>query len=218
LRGDPSIDLSVKIGILARMIRVVLFDLGGVLVELGGVSEFAGMIGVSDPQQVWARWLGSPAVRRFETGRCTSDEFGCEAVAEFGLGLEPAVFLDRFLSWPRGLFQGAELLVRELRDDVIPACLSNTNQLHWDRQLGAPVLKELFRHWFLSHELGLIKPDAEVFTHVVEKLACAPGEILFLDDNMLNVEGARSVGLDAHRVEGVTQARALLELRGLLRQ
>jgi len=199
------------------MTQVVLFDLGGVLVELGGVAEFAGLIGVDDPQEVWARWLGSPAVRRFETGRCTSEQFGDEMVAEFGLGLEPAVFLERFLNWPRGLFQGAERLVRELREDLIPACLSNTNRMHWDRQLGAPLLKSLFRHWFLSHELGLIKPDADIFAHVVEKLACAPGEILFLDDNRLNVEGARSVGLDAHRVEGVTEARALLELRGLLR-
>src|SRR5690242_6526511 len=112
------------------MTRVVLFDLGGVLVELGGVAEFSQLIGVSDVQEVWSRWLGSPAVRRFETGRSSGAEFALEAVAEFGLSLAPELFLDKFVAWPRGLFEGAELLVRRLRADVVVACLSNTNELH----------------------------------------------------------------------------------------
>lgn len=200
----------------AGMTQTVVFDLGGVLVELGGIGEFGDLIGVSDPQQVWARWLGSPAVRRFETGRCTDLEFGHEAVAEFRLSLAPEAFLERFLGWPRGLFEGAEQLVRQIRPDVSCACLSNSNRLHWDRQHSAPIIQKLFARWFLSHELGLIKPDREVFVHVVEALGCRAADVLFLDDNRLNVEGARSVGLDAHLIAGVTQARALLEARGLL--
>lgn len=198
------------------MAQAVVFDLGGVLVELGGVADFGTLIGVVDPQEVWKRWLGSPAVRRFETGRCTDAEFGVEAVAEFRLAIEPDAFLQRFVAWPRGLFEGADELVGRIRPDVVCACLSNTNRLHWERQHSAPQIQRLFARWFLSHELGLIKPDREVFVHVVEQLGCPAREVLFLDDNILNVEGARSVGLDAHLIVGVAQARALLESRGLL--
>ena len=69
---------------------------------------------------------------------------------------------------------------------------------------------------FLSHEIGLVKPDAEIFEHVVEELACRAAEILFFDDNALNVDAARSVGLDAHKVEGVGPTHSLLRERGLL--
>jgi putative hydrolase of the HAD superfamily len=69
---------------------------------------------------------------------------------------------------------------------------------------------------FLSHEIGLIKPDAAVFAHVVDALGQAPGRILFLDDNRLNVEQARAVGMVAHRVVGVTETSALLRSLGLL--
>ena len=67
-------------------------------------------------------------------------------------------------------------------------------------------MRELFAHCFLSHELGLIKPDREIYDHVVAELSCRPEEILFLDDNQLNIEGA----LDAHRVGGVDDSRRLI--------
>ncbi len=50
-------------------IEYVVFDLGGVLVELGGVRDFGDMIGEADDERVWAPWLTSPWVRRdYERG------------------------------------------------------------------------------------------------------------------------------------------------------
>jgi HAD superfamily hydrolase (TIGR01509 family) len=95
--------------------------------------------------------------------------------------------------------------------------LSNTNEIHWNEQIDAPVLHALFETRFLSHEIGLVKPDREIFDHVVEGLDCEPGEILFLDDNQLNVDGARAAGLNAHRVVGVEAARSVLGEHGTLR-
>ena len=197
--------------------RVVLFDLGGVLVGLGGVQEFGALIGETRESEVWRRWLESPWVRRFERGLCTRDEFAAGAVEEFALALPPAAFLERFLDWPKGLLPGAEELVRVLAPGVVRACFSNTNELHWNEQLGSRELGSLFERHFLSHEIGLVKPDREAFEHVVETLAVAAQEILFFDDNPLNVEGARAAGIDAHRSVGVESTRALLTARGLLR-
>lgn len=197
--------------------RVVLFDLGGVLVRLGGVDHFGRMVGVQDEEEIWRRWLTSPAVRRFERGQCEPAEFASDMVAEHQLEIDAEEFIEVFRSWPKGLLEGAREMVSGLTGAARIACLSNTNALHWNEQQDAEVVQGLFDVAFLSHEIGMVKPDADIFRHVVSELACDPGEILFFDDNTLNVEAARSAGLDAHKTVGVAPARTLLQQRGLLR-
>jgi FMN phosphatase YigB (HAD superfamily) len=197
--------------------QVVLFDLGGVLIELGGVDRFGGLIGEIDESEIWRVWLTSYWVRRYERGQCTREDFAGGMVIEHGLAVGPEVFLDDFLNWPQGLIPGALDLVADLASHVHPACLSNTNELHWNEQIDAQLVQAMFETRFLSHELGLVKPDREIFEHVVDGLGCDPAEVLFLDDNQLNVDGARSVGLDAHRVTGVEDSRRVLAAHGLLR-
>ena len=195
--------------------RFVLFDLGGVLIELGDVEEFGALIGVRNTEEIWRRWLTSPWVRRYERGQCAREEFAAGMVAENDLDLSPEEFVCRFRDWPKGLLPGAADLVQGLAGGVTPACLSNTNEMHWNEQQDAEVVRALFEQRFLSHEIGLVKPDRDIFDHVVAALGCRSSEILFLDDNLLNVQGAEVAGLDAHRVRGVDDSRALLERRGL---
>jgi HAD superfamily hydrolase (TIGR01509 family) len=197
--------------------QVVLFDLGGVLVELGGVDRFGGLIGEADENEIWRVWLTSYWVRRFERGHCTREDFAGGMVVEHDLEVAADDFLEQFLNWPQGLIPGALDLIADLAAHVRPACLSNTNELHWHEQIDAHLVQAMFETRFLSHEIGLVKPDREIFEHVVEGLGCDPGEVLFLDDNQLNVDGARSVGLDAHRVAGVEDSRCVLANHGLLR-
>ncbi len=196
--------------------RVVLFDLGGVLVQLGGVEHFGQLVGIRDEEEIWRRWLTSPAVRRFERGGSTPGEFASEMVDEHRLEIDAEEFIDVFRSWPQGLLDGATDMVSGLAEPIRCGCLSNTNALHWNEQRDADIVQELFEVAFLSHEIGLVKPDAEIFEHVVAELSCEPHEILFFDDNTLNVEAARTVGLDAHRVRGVAPARRILLERGLM--
>jgi putative hydrolase of the HAD superfamily len=197
-------------------IRCVLFDLGGVLVELGGVRDLGEMIGEPDDGQVWARWLGSEVVRAYERGRCSTAECAVRMVEELALDTTPDAFAERFRAWPRGLFPGARELVEGLAERLQVACLSNSNELHWSHQAGAFELDRLFPTRFLSHEMGLIKPDLDVYLHVVERLALEPEAILFLDDNQPNVDAARSAGLRAERVQGPQHARTVLRRFGIL--
>ena len=87
-------------------IEVVLFDLGGVLVELGGPPAFGVSEGEGDEAAIWQRWLDCPWVRRFERGQCSAEAFGEGLVADWGLSLSPAEFLDRFARWPLGISEG----------------------------------------------------------------------------------------------------------------
>ena len=195
--------------------EVVVFDLGGVLIELGGTHVLGQLVGERRDDELWRRWLSCPWVRSFERGLCSRTEFAVGFVGEWELPIGPEEFLRDFLAWPRGLYPGAEELVAGLAGRVRRACFSNTNELHWNEQHDADKLNGLFDAVFLSHEMGLVKPDREAFEHVVSKLGCAAREILFLDDNQINVDGAQEVGLDAHRVAGVPEARRVLAERGL---
>jgi len=197
-------------------IDCVVFDLGGVLVELGGVRDFGDLIGEPDDEQVWARWLSNRWVRDYERGWCSSDTFARGMVEQYQLETTADEFMEQFRAWPKGLFDGAHELVETLACSVQVACLSNTNELHWSRQSDALRLAELFPTRFLSHELGLIKPDREIYEHVVDQLDVAASSLLFLDDNQLNVDAAREAGWQAVRVQGPEQARECLQEHGLI--
>jgi putative hydrolase of the HAD superfamily len=196
--------------------EVVVFDLGGVLVRLGGAGALGRLVGESDEEAVWRLWLGCPWVRRYERGLCTRAEFARGMVERYRLPLSEAEFLESFRRWPLGLYEGAAELVAALAPGLRRACFSNTNELHWGEQRDAWRLGGLFHHTFVSHEIGLVKPDREAFEHVLAALGCRPAAILFLDDNAQNVAGARAAGLDAERVLGPAGAREILAARGLL--
>ena len=59
-------------------------------------------------------------------------------------------------------------------------------------------------------ELGMVKPDREIFDHVVADLGIAGSAVLFLDDNQLNVAAARKAGLNAELAKGIEAAREAL--------
>ncbi len=194
-------------------IEAVLFDLGGVIVELGGLDAFLTRHGF-EPETFWPRWLGMGAGHDFERGASSADAFAEAFVAEFGIGITPEQFLDEFAAWPSALYPGALELVAEV--PVLTGSLSNTNPIHWDAQFEPWGIGAAFDRHFPSFQLGLAKPSTDIFERVVELLEVPPACVLFLDDNQLNVDGARAAGLGAERVVGPAEARRALESHGVL--
>ena len=91
-----------------RPFDAIVFDLGGVLIELGGVTRMLELLDHRvTVEELWARWLSSPSVSRFETGRMDANQFALALLAEFELPLRPAQFLAEFTAWPKGLYPGA---------------------------------------------------------------------------------------------------------------
>jgi glucose-1-phosphatase len=189
--------------------RVVLFDLGGVLFELGGVADFGAMIGETRPEAIWDAWNRCEWVRAYERGQCDRAAFGRGLVESFRLAMEPEGFLDRFERWMVGPFPGAEALVRRTAEVARVGCLSNNNDLHWPLQEALPIARA-FEFVLLSHRLGHMKPDREAFEHALAAVAIPPESVLFLDDSEANVAAARALGIDAHHAVGVEGAERVL--------
>ncbi len=198
-------------------IRVLLFDVGGVLVELGGINIMLRWLKKRmTEEEMWRRWLHSSPVRAFETGRIDGAEFAQRVVEEFGIDVEPARFLESFTGWPTGLYPGTLDLLAQVPPSYRRALLSNSNALHWPRVIDEMGLGALFESRFVSHLTGNIKPDAAAFAEVVETLECAPAQVLFLDDNRLNIEAAAVFGMHAVRVRGPLEAQRALTDFGII--
>jgi glucose-1-phosphatase len=200
----------------AERIELVLFDLGGVLIQPGGVGPMRDLAGIDSDEALWARWLGCRWVQRFEAGLCTPEEFAAGVVADWGLQVQPADFLQEFGRWPEPPFPGALELVEAVRATVPAGFLSNMNAFQWMANYEAIPLTAAFQYRFLSFELGLVKPDAAVFEAVAARLPVPRGRVLFLDDNAVNVEAAESAGFAAAHVRGVEAARDALVAAGVL--
>ena len=195
---------------------IVLFDLGGVLVDFGGVSAMRELAGIDSDDELWRRWLTSAWVRAFERGQCSAADFAVGVVDEWGIGVSPEAFLAEFSDWPRGPLAGAADLLVTVGERVQVGCLRNTNALHWERHCATWPIVDDFELRFLSFELGLVKPDPELFAAVADLVPVDRGRVLFLDDNAINVEAALAAGLVAHHVQGGVEARRALVSVGVL--
>ncbi|SBS26571.1 Alpha-D-glucose-1-phosphate phosphatase YihX [Marinomonas aquimarina] len=201
------------------MIEVVLFDLGNVLVDLGSQADFAKVfqVEVGSEAQLWEMWLESPSVKAFDSGQIPLPVFVERLLAETDSNVDQQSFTDNFINWPKGLFDGAIELVQSIPSHYHRAVLSNTNDAHWARLMDEMGLSGLFHSYFASHQMGLVKPDLAVFDYVVKELAVEPNKILFLDDNLINVEGALTKGIQAEQVKGIACAREILYTYGVIR-
>ena len=125
-------------------IEIVLFDLGGVLVELGGMGDMAHFANEPSEDEIWRRWLSCPWVRSFERGHCDAETFARGMVESWSMPVAPEAFLEAFTAWPRGLLPGARQLVHDVRGQRRISCLSNSNALHTERGWAEFGIYDLF--------------------------------------------------------------------------
>jgi len=191
---------------------VLLFDLGGVLVEWSGQAVLRRLRPDIDQGEILARWNTSESVGLFERGSIAPPDFAERFVAEWQLRLEPTEFLESFSSWVRGFYPGAKSLIQRLRTHGLVACLSNTNATHW---ASLADVQTVFDVCMASHLTGHMKPDRAAFEHAIESLAASPSDVTYFDDSLPNVIAARNVGINAFHVRGLSETESALRSLGL---
>jgi putative hydrolase of the HAD superfamily len=73
------------------------------------------------------------------------------------------------------------------------------------------VLGDYFERVYLSGELKLVKPEPEIYRHVLDDLGIAPADAVFIDNRADNVAGAEAVGITGHLFTSASALRAFLE-------
>ena len=136
-------------------------------------------------------------VPRFETGLVEPEVFVAEIAHALGTQLSVTEFSEIWNSifLPETLIPEQMLITLKKRYRLV--LLSNTNVLHF---AGLEAAYPLLRHFdanVLSFQVGMMKPDAEIYLIAAEVAQCPPAACLFIDDLPENVEGARQVGMQA---------------------
>lgn len=196
---------------------VLLFDLGGVLVEFSGIACLRALLpSPTNDAAIRERLTGCQLLRQFEVGALEPMDFAKAFVADWRLGVPPADFLLEFRDWSRGLLPGARALLDTLRPRYRVAALSNSNAVHWDRNTSDLGITALFEPALSSHQLKCHKPDPAIYLKTLECLAVPADRVAFFDDFEPNVEGARAVGIRSFHVQGVTQLAECLRRHGFM--
>lgn len=178
--------------------KVILFDLGGVLLKL---RDPIITLGLQIKESEFHRtWIMSPSVRALESGQIDGQEFAQRLIAEMELTMYWQELLKRFENWPDGFYPNVIDLLGRIPSRYSCAILSNTNVIHWQQADVPGHFGDRFERYFLSYESGLLKPDQDSFLQVVESYACRPDEIIFFDDNPVNIAAARQAGIRSIRV------------------
>lgn len=196
----------------------VIFDLDGVIrqwndEELDDVESAHGLPPRTILTVAFSAELGPAAV----TGRLTHPQWmaaiRARVLAEHGPDASGA--LDEWELNVGRVDVGMLALVREVRARTRVALLSNgTTRLR--RDLHVLDLHDELDEIFNTAEIGIAKPDPEVFRIVCRDMGVAPTDALFVDDLESNVEGAHVAGLHAHRHVGIDTTRDFLVTSGVL--
>jgi putative hydrolase of the HAD superfamily len=195
---------------------LLLFDLGGVLIEYTGFRDMPALLSETLSQDEMRRRAAAQDFwPDFECGRLTPEQFGALFAAHWPLSVPADHFLVEFRSWVRGLLPGAAETLEQLQPRFRLAALSNTNALHWPNVLDSLASSGMERV-LASHELGLRKPDPAIYARALAELDVEPARVTFFDDIAVNVEAARRAGMSAYQVEGVPGLRACLRELGYL--
>ncbi len=198
-------------------IEIILFDLGGVVVDFSGLDDIVPLLtSVHAREELTSQWVECDVVRGFETGALSPAEFGDAFVKKWRLDVEPKAFLAAFQTWTRGFYPGARELIERLRTRYRVACLSNSNPLHWEENLHVHQVQPAFDDAMSSHQLGYHKPDRQIYEAALKHLNVAAEKVFFLDDVEANVEAAKDAGMHAIRARGVRAVETSIESSGLL--
>jgi len=180
-------------------IELVLFDLGGVLVELG--EELFPSAWLPDHQGFGlSEWFSSETAIKFETGLISSKEFISEFKRKLSITVSDYKVHAAFEAWPKGLFPSTDKLLNRLKLDYRIAVLSNSNQIHEPIIMQTFGLESRIDDVFFSHIIGHSKPSDAAFNHVLTELDFKPKQVMFFDDNAANVLAARTLGMQAYQV------------------
>ena len=181
----------------------LLFDLGRVVLDIDfgkALACWAGHAGRA-PADLAARFVREDSYRDHEVGKIKDAAYFQSLRDALGIGISDAQFLEGWNAIFAGEMPGIAPLLKRAAARLPLYAFSNTNRPHVAHfsKAYADVLGH-FREVFLSSSIGLRKPDAAAYDHVVRAIGVPAERIVFFDDVAANIEGARARGLVAVHV------------------
>ncbi len=194
-------------------VEAVVFDFGGVLMRTEDRmprAQLAAHLGLSY-DQLSALVFDSQSAVLATKGELRAGEHWQELQRVLGLS-EAEINQVQVEFWAGDVLdEDLVELLRRLRKEYTTGLLSNA----WDDLRGQIEgvwrIADAFDQIFISSELGMIKPEPNIYLWMIEKLAVEPSRVVFVDDFIENIEGARAAGIQAIHFRSPEQVREQLQ-------
>ena len=187
------------------MIRAIVFDLGGVLIDLSFencVRAFVDNLGFDRIYELLDLSHQKGIYGDMEAGLVTADEFRAEVLRGSRPGAVPADVDRCMAALLTGMDPKKVQLLERLAEKYALYGLTNNNEISVERmhqiyEENGLDWQRVFRKEFISCRMKLMKPSREIFDAAAAEIGFPPEEILFVDDSQKNVDGARAAGWQA---------------------
>lgn len=194
--------------------RVVVFDYGEVISMSQSQHDRLALLGAASAEadDFWpVYWRHRDEL---DHGRIRVVEYWKRVAADLGVEWDlttiQRLWAIDFRSWI-SVEPGTVDVLRDLAEGgTRMALLSNAGFDFGDAFRNAP-FATLFERVFVSAEMGLLKPDPAIYTHVAAELGITGEQMVFVDNKAVNVEGAESIGATGHHFTSVAGLRSFLE-------
>jgi len=182
-------------------IKAIIFDLGGVIVELDYSKFYNKVISLSPSENPRTRIMLEFFRQSdlYHQGKMSEEEFyqlACKLLQV--CMLNQSEFYEAFNSIVSHPIPEAVNLLKKLRENgnYMIMALSNVNASHWNYILSKKWdFLDYFDEIILSHNVKITKPNPKIFKHAIKKAKCKPQEIVFIDDGSINVRSAEELGI-----------------------
>lgn len=199
------------------MIEVIVFDLGGVVVNVNLNTPLGVLFDNSGKLQNTfnGKTDFTGLLQNFETGKLSALNFHEKIVNHLGIELS----FDEFISLSNDAIEagddGINTIIESLSRKYKLAILSNTNPVHFDYIKDNYSIIGLFDHTVLSYEMGTVKPDIKAFEKLMHATSKLPSQHLFIDDRIENIIAAKGIGMDGIQYKSIKSLIAALNERGI---
>jgi FMN phosphatase YigB (HAD superfamily) len=196
----------------------LLFDLGRVVINIDFTKVLACWAGHAgrEPSELAARFAPDENYFHHERGTISDEAFFDSLRGKLGIAITDEQFLEGWNSTFVGEMDGIAPLLERASQHFPLYAFSNTNRAHVATftEIYAEVLR-YFREVYLSSTIGMRKPEAGAFDHVVKAIGMPAARIVFFDDLAENIKGARARGLKAVHVASTRDIADALTALGI---
>ncbi|MFM1821436.1 MAG: hypothetical protein RLZZ402_1795 [Bacteroidota bacterium] len=189
--------------------KAIIFDLGNVLLPIDLDKTYAAFSAYSslNRQEIGSIIIDNQLWVPYESGKQSDSEFREFLRSRLDLTISDLEFDEAFSALLLKFHEGVYEWLSTLKSTYHLILLSNTSSIHAERFTKVPLgplgqnLFSLFNHVYYSFEMGLVKPDPAIYHRVLTEQGFSPSQVLFFDDNLANINSAKSIGIDSYLID-----------------